>query len=83
MCNCLVVCFLHVILFLSGGCKKADRHPVAKVTTYATGLSSPMGIEVDKQEMYGYQKWGTGNNDGKVLIIDKSGTKYHPALRGY
>lgn len=62
---------LSVVLFLLfvAGCKKGDYTPTAKVTTIASGLMGPMGIETDRMGNIWVAQTGTAMNDGSVVVI--------------
>lgn len=66
------------------GCKKENRVPVLSVTTIATGLHGPMGVETDSNGNLWVSEGGTDtadangdthNNDGKVVVITPSGSQ--------
>jgi hypothetical protein len=60
-----------MLLFFFAGCKKgAENPPTPKVTTIASGLVAPMGIETDRSGNVWVAETGSANNDGKVVIID-------------
>ena len=75
MSNFTKATFLLSILFLVG-CHKGHDNPTAKVTTIATGLVLPMGLETDNAGNIWVAETGTANNDGKVVIVKPNGTKY-------
>ena len=65
------------LLFCFTGCHKGNFYPPkATITTVATGLQGPMGMEIDRAGNIWLAETGTGNNDGKVLIIKPNGVKY-------
>jgi hypothetical protein len=81
----LVSCI--VLLSLFAGCKKGNETPQLSITTVATNLAGPMGIEVDHRgnlwvsesgtfNKDGSGKMGTHNDDGKVVMITPNGKKY-------
>jgi predicted small lipoprotein YifL len=65
-----------LLLFFFAGCKKGTEFPpTAKVTTVASGLVAPMGIETDHKGNIWVAETGTANNDGKVVVIDPNPPK--------
>ena len=68
-----LTCLALVLVF--AGCKK-DHDPTLTITTVATGLVTPIGIEADKYGNIWVCETGTAHNDGKVIVIKKNGTKY-------
>ena len=71
----LNVTCIALLLFI-GGCKKGDHTPTLKITTVASGLANPMGLETDKYGNMWVTTTGTGNDDAKVVVIKPNGTKY-------
>lgn len=67
--------FLIAILFLAG-CHKGHDEPTVKVTTIATGLVLPMGLETDKWGNIWVAETGTAHNDGKIVLVKPNGMKY-------
>ncbi len=77
-----------MLLFLFTGCSKVDHNwhtPKLKVSTFASGLAGPMGIETDGQGNIWATESGTDvpdanndthNNNGKVILITPDGHKY-------
>ena len=57
-----------MILFIAG-CSKLPDLPSAKITTIASGLQAPMGIETDWKGNIWVAEMGTANNDGKVVLV--------------
>lgn len=55
------------ILMLATSCKKDPPEPKLSITTLATGLNNPIGVEVDKSGRVLVAEGGTGHNDGKVV----------------
>lgn len=82
----LMACMALLIVF--AGCKRGDRMPHSpklKITTIATGLAGPMGIETDTHGNIWVSEGGTDtadakgdthNNDGKVIVITPNGQKH-------
>jgi len=76
------VIFFAVLTMLFAHCKKND---VAKptlapvVTTVATGLTGPLGMELCDKGYIWVTQSGTGHNDGKVVVITPDG-KVHTAI---
>jgi len=65
------------LLFLFAGCRKDGiQIPKFTVTTVATGLASPMGIETQNNGNIWVSESGTAHNDGKVVVIKPNGQKY-------
>lgn len=74
---------LPVLIFfpiLFSGCNDDDNDPlvppVFAMSTVATGLSGPMGLEVDPDENIWVAIPGTAQNDGKIVVIAPNGEKY-------
>ena len=74
-----LVCGLSVFILLAG-CKKWNEPPTVTVTTVASGLSTPMGIDVDNYGNLWVSEGETINNDGKVLVIKPNGKKYEAII---
>ncbi|WP_247237881.1 ScyD/ScyE family protein [Telluribacter sp. SYSU D00476] len=53
-----------------------------QVSTFATGLIGPIGLETDSQGRLWVAEAGTGNNDGRVSMITSDG-KVHPVITGF
>ena len=64
-----------LILFFTG-CKKGHDAPTFTLTTVASGLVNPMGIESDRWGNIWIIQMGTANNDAKVVVIKPHGQKY-------
>ncbi len=73
------------LLFVFSGCRKDNTPPTLSVTTVASGLEGPMGIETDSQGNLWVSEGGTDtagikgnthNDDGKVILITRTGKKY-------
>jgi hypothetical protein len=64
-----------LVLFFSG-CKKGDKEPVFEITTVASGLAAPMGIESDRWGNIWVAIPGTGHDDGKIVVVKPDGSKY-------
>ena len=59
-----------------------DHHQV-QVSTYATGLVSPLGIEADAKGQLWVTESGTGTtNDGQLSLITRDG-KVYPVVKGF
>lgn len=67
-------CFAAIILF--AGCRKGEEAPRLTITTVATGLVAPLGLEVDNSGNIWVTEGGTGHNDAKVVVIKPNGAKY-------
>ena len=65
-----------MLLFFIAGCHKGPHSPTVTTSTVATGLTVPMGIEVDARGNIWVAETGTANNDGKVVLIKPNGAKY-------
>ena len=64
-------------LLLASGCKKQTVvQQVLALTPVATGLHSPIGLEVDKNGWIWVGEGGTGKNDGKVTVITPDGKTF-------
>lgn len=79
----MIVCA--ALLFVFAGCRKEHFPPTLSVTTVASGLAGPMGIETDRHGNLWVSEGGTDtagikgnthNNDGKVILITPGGKKY-------
>ncbi|MEO7121227.1 MAG: ScyD/ScyE family protein [Ginsengibacter sp.] len=73
------------MLLVSTGCKKGHETPKLHVTTVASGLAGPIGIETDSWGNIWVTEGGTDtlnakgsthNDDGKVIVITPGGQKY-------
>ena len=64
------------LLLFFAGCKKGNDKPTFTLTTVASGLVNPMGIEVDHHGNIWVTESGTANNDAKVIVITPHGDKY-------
>lgn len=69
------IAFLGLFL-LFAGCRKLPLPPVVHVTTVASGLKNPMGIETDRFGNLWVSEGETVSNDGKVWLIKPNGKKY-------
>lgn len=68
--------------FFFSGCKKpAEPEPVLRITTLASGLLGPIGLELDKKGRVWVVETGTAKNDGRVTMITPDGKKY-PVIVG-
>ncbi len=65
-----------MLLFFIAGCYKGPHTPTVTTTTVATGLTVPMGIEVDGWGNIWVAEAGTAHDDGKVVVIKPNGVKY-------
>lgn len=63
-------------LFLLAGCRKGDHAPKLTITTVASGIVNPLGIETDSYGNIWVSESETIQNDGKVIVIKPNGTKY-------
>ena len=64
------------LLFLFAGCHKGNETPTLTITTVASGLANPMGIETDNYGNIWVSEGETINNDGKVVVIKPNGMKF-------
>ncbi len=53
-----------------------------KVSEFATGLHTPMGLEMSQHNWLWVAEAGTGNNDGQVSMVTPNGMVY-PAIVGF
>jgi len=51
------------------------------VSVYATGLASPIGLEIDNQGRLWVAEEGSGNKDSRISVVTADG-KVHPFLTG-
>jgi len=58
-----------------------DLRAQANVSVYATGLTSPIGLEIDNQGRLWVAEEGTGNKDSRISVVTTDG-KVHPFLTG-
>lgn len=65
-----------MLIFFFMGCYKGPHNPTVATTVVASGLTTPMGIEVDARGNIWVAEAGTANNDGKVVVIKPNGEKY-------
>lgn len=63
-----ILSWVLLILFLPG-CQKHYDNPTPKVTTVATGLMGPMGIETDWHGNVWIAETGTAMDDGKIVVV--------------
>lgn len=73
--NALVPLTFLAFVFLQS-CKKGHDFPTLKITTVATGLGNPMGVETDRDGNVWVVQSGNGKIKGKVLVVTKDGKKY-------
>lgn len=59
-----VMCVVLLIFF--AGCKKGHENPTLTITMVASGLVSPLGVEVDRWGNIWVDEEGTAHNDAKV-----------------
>ncbi|TKK68483.1 ScyD/ScyE family protein [Ilyomonas limi] len=65
------------LLSFSLGCNKVpDNLPTLHITTVASGLVSPMGLETDAGGNIWICETGTAAHDGKVVVVTPSGEVY-------
>jgi hypothetical protein len=67
------------IFVLLAGCKKFDQPPTVTITTVASGLANPMGIDADNYGNLWVSEGETINNDGRVMFVKPNGQKF-PAI---
>ncbi|MEO6650903.1 MAG: ScyD/ScyE family protein [Chitinophagaceae bacterium] len=63
------------IVMLASSCKKNPPESKLKITILAAGLKNPIGVELYKNGGVLVAEGGTGNNDGKVVLITPDGKK--------
>lgn len=76
-----LLCFTMLLFF--AGCKKEDHHhhdPVFSLSTVASGLEAPMGIEVDKKGNIWVALAGNLKSGAKVVVIKPGGSKAYDAV---
>lgn len=79
--NALFLTLVVSTLFMFPGCeKKEPEMPLLNITTLASGLKAPIGVEVDNQGRVWVTESGIGKNDGKVSVITKNGKKYDAVI---
>ncbi len=64
------------LLIFFAGCNRGHEHPTLTLSTVATGLVNPMGIEADRWGNIWVTESGTANNDAKVVVIKPNGAKF-------
>src|SRR4029079_2296715 len=70
-----LTCF--AFLFFYSGCKKIpDYLPTLHITTVASGLVAPMGLETDSNGNFWICETGTANNDGEAVRVTPNGEVY-------
>ncbi|MDQ2863494.1 MAG: ScyD/ScyE family protein [Bacteroidota bacterium] len=69
-----LTCFALLIFF--AGCKKGHENPTLTISTVASGLVNPMGVEADRWGNVWVIEAGTAHNDAKVIVIKPNGNKY-------
>lgn len=72
----LVSLITSISIFFFGGCKKVIRPISFQITTVASGLAQPMGIEADQSGNLWVAIPGTAHNDGKVVLVKPNGDKF-------
>ena len=70
-----LICCLSVFILLAG-CKKWNEPPAVTLSTFASGLMNPMGIDADNHGNVWVSQGETINNDGSVVVIKPNGKKY-------
>lgn len=73
--NHLIYASLVLMVMLMAGCRKTPDLPYTKVTTVATGLQAPMGIEIDWKGNVWVAEAGTASDDGTVVLIAPGSVK--------
>lgn len=71
-----LACMVLLFLFLFSGCHKGNETPKLTITTVASGLVNPMGIETDDNGNIWVSESGTAHDDGKVIVIEPNGAKH-------
>ena len=79
---------LGVLLLGVSGCREFYDYfnevepKILKVQDHATGLTAPLGLDIDAKGQLWVTEVGTGNNDGQVSMITPSGAK-HVVYEGF
>ena len=60
---------------------RVDLHAQTNVSVYATGLTLPIGLEIDNQGRLWVAEQGTANNDSRISVVTTDGM-VHPFLTG-
>ena len=77
LCSSLFAFAAFVLLIATSGCRKIlDHLPDPTITTVATGLTNVIGVETDAKGNAWVALFGTGVNDGKVMVVTPDGMKY-------
>ena len=91
MSNKIIFLFSITLLFCTTSCNKVldvledfKKHPKPpQVTTFATGLTAPLGLEADAKGQLWVTEAGTGlTNDGQLSLITPQG-KVYPVVKGF
>jgi photosystem II stability/assembly factor-like uncharacterized protein len=69
------------MIFLLGLIIASKVHAQTNVSVYATGLVSPIGLEIDHQGRLWVAEEGTGNKDSRISVVTTDG-HVHPFLTG-
>lgn len=64
------------VFILLAGCKKWNEPPTVNVSTVASGITNPMGIDADNYGNIWVSSGETINNDGSVWVVKQNGKKY-------
>jgi len=67
---------LFFMVFIAGCIKPEPPAPFLRMTTLASGLAAPIGLEVDKKGRVWVAESGTSKNDGKITVVTPDGKKY-------
>jgi len=77
LCSSLSIFLFLLLLIFTSGCKKILEHlPDPTITTVATGLTNVIGVETDTKGNAWVALFGTGVNDGKIVVVTPDGNKY-------
>ncbi|MEO5944585.1 MAG: ScyD/ScyE family protein [Ferruginibacter sp.] len=69
-----------ILSIFFSGCIKDGHNPVFTLSTVASGLVNPMGIETDNHGNIWVTETGTAHNDAKVVVIKPNGQKYYAII---
>lgn len=82
-CKLLVIaCLMMECMLASCEDHRIPEPQKINVSTFATGLAAPIGIETDAAGRVWVAEGGTGKNDGKITMITPDG-KVYPVITGF
>lgn len=74
---------LLILAYVTGCQNLLVDHPTPPVTTVASGLIAPLGLEADAKGQLWVTEAGSGTaNDGQLTLVTADGTKY-PVIKGF